>query len=381
MLWPGDPHAHMRKSRTVGERARPAWVTRAEASFLSHVPVEEIDHRIAAGGVAHRRVGSIVLVDLARLTQPVRGAVEPRPVRPPVEPRPVRPPVEPRPVRPPVERRPVRPPVEPRPVRGARARSGRALPGTIVVAVLAGATAIALFVAQLVISRGDVPPVPVDPVASPSAPAVSPAAAIPVGRDPFASPFGAHGKGERSGDVLVKPPGVVRDGDAVIAATTVVNRNDAQWLPPSDVTFVARDATGRVLARTTSTVSLGPGRAQTVIAPDLDVDPAAIAAIEAHIDPAPLRSRGYHQPSVSVTRAAVTDGGKAIAGELSVGPGAGTSAALWCAVFDTLDELAAVSTTQVDLSRSRAPDGRLRFWLTAQPTKPGPYSVSCSARA
>jgi hypothetical protein len=342
MLVAGDPHAHMRKSRTVGETARAAWVTRAEASFLAHVPVDEIDHRIAAGGLAHRRVGSIVLVDLIGLTQPVR------------------------------------PPVEARPVRGARARSGRALPGSLAVAAVAGAAAIVLYVAQLTLLHGDAPAVRVDPAASPTAPSGIASGAIPVGRDPFASPFAAQGKGERSGGVLVKPPGVVREGDAVTAATTVVNRDDRRWLPPSEVTFVARDATGLVLTRTTSTVSLGPGRAQTVVAPDLDVDPGSIAAIEAHIDPAPLRSAGYRAPSVSVSRAEVTDGGKAIEGELAVARGAGESTTLSCAVFDTLDELVAVSTTGVNLSRSRSPDGRLRFWLTAQPTKPGPYSVSCS---
>jgi hypothetical protein len=330
----------MRRSRTVGKGARAAWVTRAEASFLARLPVEQIDHRIAGGGLAHRRVGSTVLVDLVGLTEPVR------------------------------------PPVEARSVRGARARSGRALPGSLVVAVVAAAAAIALYVAQLTILREDAPAIRVDAAATPSAPPAVASGAIPVGRDPFASPFSAQGKGDRSGSVLVKPPGVVREGDAVTAAATVVNRDDERWLPPSEVTFVARDANGRVLTRTSSTVSLGPGRAQTVIAPDLNVAPASIAAIEAHIDPAPLRSAGYRAPSVSVSRAAVTNGGKAIEGQLAVARGAEGTAALSCAVFDTLDELAAVSTTGVDLSRSAG--GRLRFWLTTQPTTPGPYTVSCS---
>ncbi|MGZ4152232.1 MAG: hypothetical protein ACXVP3_07290, partial [Actinomycetota bacterium] len=243
----------------------------------------------------------------------------------------------------------------------------------------AGITAVALFVLQLALFGGTHRRASVALTAPSPSRVVTATPSIPVGRDPFADPFGATGKGDKSGGVLVKPPGVVREGDAVTAATTVVNQNDARWLPPSELTFVARDDTGRIIARTSTTVSLGPGKAETVVAPDLGVDPSAIAAIEAHIRPAPLRSGSYHAPDVGVVRAAATDGGKAIAGLLSVGRGAPSRTTLACAMFDGLDELAGVATKTAELGAAR--HGRLRFWLTAQPAKPGPYKVSCSVSA
>jgi hypothetical protein len=366
----------MRRSRTVGRSARPAWVTRAEAAFLAGVPAEDVDGLIETGRVPARAVGGVVLVDPSGLDlQP-----------------------------------PAAPPAEARSARGARARSDRALrrpkatkaprrpraprppkarkprrSGTrvldrpaAVVGGAAGLTAAALLVLQFTLFGGTRRPEPL--VASPApSPVVTATHSIPVGRDPFADPFGANGKGDRSGGLLVKPPGVVRDGDAVSAATTVVNEDDARWLPPSELTFVARDGNGRVIARTSTTVSLGPGKAETVVAPDLGVDPSAIAAIEAHIHPAPLRSGSYQAPDVGVIRATTTDGGKAIAGLLSVGRGAPPRTTLACAMFDGLDELAGVATGNVALGAARG--GRLRFWLTARPTKPGPYKVSCSVSA
>jgi hypothetical protein len=336
-------------------------VTRAEAAFLARVPLEEIDRWVTSGRLATRSVGANVFVDLSGLGEPV----------------------------------PIRPPVEARSVRDARARSDRALPASAgprptrapvlaplshgplgIVTAIAGATTIALLVVQVgMFGRGV--PAPTTRVDVPTVePVATTPAAVPVGRDPFASPFGATGTGEERGGVLVKPPGVVREGEGVAAATTVVNRSADRWLPPSDLTFVARDETGRVIARSTTTVSLGPGRARTIVAPDLGVDAASIAAIEAHIDPARLRERGFRKPGVGVSEASVTDDGKAIEGALVVGQGAGRRAALSCAMYDTLDELVAVSTTGVDLTRAR--EGRLRFWLTARPRVPGPYRVACS---
>ncbi|MGZ4114934.1 MAG: hypothetical protein ACXVQT_07640 [Actinomycetota bacterium] len=135
----------------------------------------------------------------------------------------------------------------------------------------------ALFVLQLALFGGTHRPASVALTAPSPSRVVTATPSIPVGRDPFADPFGATGKGDKSGGVLVQPPGVVREGDAVTAATTVVNQNDARWLPPSELTFVARDDTGRIIARTSTTVSLGPGKAETVVAPDLGVDPSALA--------------------------------------------------------------------------------------------------------
>jgi hypothetical protein len=367
----------MRRSRTVGRSARPAWVTRAEAAFLAGVPAEDVDGLIETGRVPARVVGGVVLVDPSGLDLKV----------------------------------PATSPAEARSARGARARSDRALrrpkatkaprrrkaprppkarksrtSGTrtldrpaIVVVGAAGLTAAALLVLQLTLFGGTHRPTPLALASSSPSPVATATLSIPVGRDPFADPFGTTGKGDRSGGVLVKPPGVLRDGDAVTAATTVVNEDDSRWLPPSELTFVARDGNGRIIARTSTTVSLGPGKAETVVAPDLGVDPSAIAAIEAHIHPAPLRSGSYHASDVGVIRAATTDGGKAIAGLLSVGRGAPPRTTLACAMFDGLDELAGVATTKVALGAAR--DGRLRFWLTAQPTKPGPYRVSCSVSA
>jgi hypothetical protein len=333
----------MRRSRTVRRSARAAWITRAEAGFVARVPVEEIDRRIAAGAVAHRRVGAVVLVDPSGLVEPAR------------------------------------PPAEARSVRAARARPGRAPRRTTIVAALAGAATILLLVAQFTVSSPPPAIRALEGAAAPSSDATPPPGSIPVGRDPFASPFATQGASDRHGEVLVKPPGVVRDGDGVTAAATVVNRSDDRWMPPSPVTFVARDGAGRVLARKTATVSLGPGRAETVVAPDLGIDAESIAAIEASIHPARLRSGRYRRPSVSVATAAVGEGGKAIKGTLEVGTGAGASAVVSCAMFDSLDELVGVGTADVDLSSPNAGRGRMRFWLTAQPTKPGPYRVSCSA--
>jgi len=210
-------------------------------------------------------------------------------------------------------------------------------------------------------------------------PAATATPTTPVGRDPFADPFGAAGKGDKSGSVLVKPPGVIRDGDQVTAAATVVNQDDGKWLPPSELTFVARDANGHIIARATATVSLGPGKAETVVAPDLGVEPSAIAAIEAHIQPAEMRSGAYPSPSVTVAGAAVAQDGHAITGTLSIGPRAGDRATLACALFDPLDELAGVGTKTIDLHA--ADRGRLSFELTAQPVSAGPYRVACSISA
>jgi hypothetical protein len=113
-----------------------------------------------------------------------------------------------------------------------------------------------------------------------------------------------------------------------------------------------------------------------VIAPDLGVDPAAIAAIEAHIDAAPTRANGYRTPEVSVSAATVTEAGKAISGSLAVAADADGSVRLACVVFDSLDELAGVGSTSVDLSKAQG--GRLRFWMSAQTEAEGPFHVSCA---
>jgi hypothetical protein len=369
----------MKASRTVGRSIRAAWVTRAEAAFLARVPPEEIDRWVATGRLVTRQIGAHVFVDLGRLSEPAPVERSIAAIETPV-----------------VRVDPSASPVEARSVRGARARSGRALPAggakrrrsrptmrrrlapgpAAVIGGAAGLTAIVLLVLQVALFGGTHRGVTSGLAAASGAPATSSPSSIPVGRDPFASPFGAPVEGDEHRGVLVKPPGVVREGDAVTAATTVVNRNPDRWLPPSEVTFLARNQTGHVIARATTTVSLGPGRAQTVVAPDLGVDPSAIAAIEAHIDPAPLRSGRYRVPRVRVARAALIEDAKAIGGVLDVRAGGGAEAQLSCVVFGSLDELSAVSTTSVDLSRAR--HGRLRFWLTAQPTTPGPYRVSCS---
>jgi hypothetical protein len=229
---------------------------------------------------------------------------------------------------------------------------------------------------QLVLFAAQPTPVERDVAAPTAAPVVASPDPIPVGRDPFASPFGAKGKGEEHGGVLVQPPGVVRHGDDVTAATTVVNESKDRWLPPSPVTFVARDATGEVIATTTATVTLGPGRSEMVIAPDLGVDPATIAAIEAHIDAAPLRTGRYRPPNVRVASADVTEGGKSIEGTLDVAPHANGSPTLACVIFDTLDEMTGVGSTTIDLGK--ATNGHLRFWMTAQTDTEGPHHVSCA---
>jgi hypothetical protein len=521
----------MRRTRTVGRNARPAWVTRAEAAYLARVSIDEIDRWIASGRLANRQVGAVVLVDLSGLNEPAAPHAEARPVRGararsgradgrqqrpivadprehraalpeavrrPPEPRPAgeQPPPAVRPLRPPTaapesvsdriaaRARPARPdaatpspvartlehvarppeaprarpvpeppepaggldlPVPPpappapppkergrrqrrrdrraervqeptsdrpkrqeeppadrpkrersprrarrakpveeprrarraKPVEEPRRARRRGLPtGAVAVGAVAGATAVALFAIQFFLFGARTAPIE-ERAAAPTlaAPPASPDA-IPVGRDPFASPFGAKGKGDRSGGVLVKPPGVVRNGDGVAAATTVVNRSKDRWLPPSQVTFVARDATGKVIAQVSTTVSVGPGRSETVVAPDLGVDPASVVAIEAHVDAAPMRSSGYRPPAVTVSSAALSEGGKAIAGTLEVSSRAGSQARLACVVFDPLDELAGIGTTTVDLSK--AADGRLRFWMTAQTDAKGPFRVSCS---
>jgi hypothetical protein len=341
----------MGRSRTARGSARTAWVTRAEAAFIARVGVEEIDRWIAAGSLAHRRIGGVVLVDPT-------GPTDVDPGGPTA----------------------VHRPVEARSVRAARARPGRALPGTILVAAVAALATTALLIGEYLISPRNVRPLTTEAAGPPIVvPTATPGDGVPVGRDPFTSPFTADRSGEKTGEIVVKPPGVVRAGHRVVAAATVVNGSDGRWLPPSDVTFVARDGTGRVLASRTTTVSLAPGRSETVVAPDLGIDPAAIAAIEAHIDPARLRSGRYRPPNVSVATATTRENGKAIEGALVVGNGAGRAAALSCALFDSLDELVGVSTTEVDLSTSHARRGRVRFWMPAHPTRAGPYRVSCSA--
>ncbi len=250
------------------------------------------------------------------------------------------------------------------------------LKGPLVVGAVVGATVAALFGMQMVLTA--VQPDPVEraapePVSGAALPSADP---IPVGRDPFATPFGADGAGEKHGGILVKPPGVVRHGDVVAAATTVVNENHDRWLPASTVTFVARGATGDVVATATADVSLGPGDSQTVIAPDLGVDASAIAAIEAHIDAAPMRTKGYRPPDVSVGSATVGDAGKAISGSLDVAPNADGSVLLACVAFDSLDELAGVGSTTVDLSKAQ--NGRLEFWISTQAEEDGPLRASCA---
>ena len=268
-------------------------------------------------------------------------------------------------------------PSEPSTARRRATRRRARVPRAVVAVVVAAGGTVAILIAIELIFFG-VHPRPVAPaIAAPGeTTADASPSAIPVGRDPFATPFETKGKGDDEAGILVKPPGVLRDGNQVVAAATVVNQSDDRWLPPSEVTFVARDATGHVIARTTTTVTLGPGASQTVVAPNLGVDATAIAAIEADIDPAPMRTKGYRPPSVTVTKAVVAEGGKAIEGSLEVGPHAGSDARLACVAFDPLDDLASVGSTTVDLSK--ATNGHIRFWLTAQPDRPGPYHVACS---
>jgi hypothetical protein len=370
----------MKRSRTVGRNARAAWVTRAEAAYLARVPLEEIDRWIASGRLANRQVGSVLLVDLSGLRQPATPPAEARSVRGArarsgraTRPVTVREPKRTKPAK-------IRGPKPAKPADARRVPAPRARPldrPAVVVGGAAAITIVALLVLQFALFGGVHRPPPLTLAASSPSSAITEAPSIPVGRDPFADPFGANRKGDKAGGVLVKPPGVVRDGGGVTAATTVVNQDDRRWLPPSELTFVARDDNGRVIARTSTTVSLGPGRAETVVAPDLDVDPSAIAAIETHIRPAPLRSGTYHAPPVTVLRAGAVDDGKAIAGLLSVGADAPSRTTLACVMFDGLDEIAGVTTKIIGLGAAR--DGRLRFWLTAQPTTAGPYKVSCSA--
>ncbi len=355
MLVPGGANARMR-ART-GTSEGPAWVTRAEAAFLAHVPVEEVDRRIAEGRLACRHVGSLVLVDPAGLRPGRTSADVAEPARPPAAGDRIRPPAE---------------------LRAFAAPHRRLLPrGALVVGcVVVGVTASLLGLQHLPFG-GDDPPVSSVGAARPSFGAPTPTPSLRVGRDPFASPFAGDGQGQRRGAVLVKPPGVVREGGLVAAATTVVNRSRDRWLPPSELTFVARDATGTVIATSRATVTVAPGGSQAVVAPSLGVDPASIATIEARLHPAPLHAGRYRPPPVRVASADVVDGGKAISGVLTVDRGAGAGASLACAVFDPLDELAGVSTTTVDLTRANG--GRLRFWLTLQPQAPGPYRAACSA--
>jgi len=410
----------MRRSRTIEGQARSHWITRAEAAFTLGVSFQEIDRRIAEGSLPHRSVGAVLLVDVGPgpsetrepAGSPADTAVEadpevdrprPRPLRPerPKREHPVvrhprleradleRPTIDPPRREPPVPSAvvpataPAPPPPAPAldpPIRAERrrrrSRDRMPIPRAAIVAGIAIVLAAGLGVLQFVLYPATGRRAPVALAAPPSAAPSASASPIPVGRDPFSSPFGTSGKGDHAGGVVVRPPGVVREGDRVTAAATVVNEDHRRWLPRSEVTFVARDSTGRVIAKTTTSVSLAPGGSQTVIAPDLGVDPSEIAAIEAHIRPAKLRTGRFPAPDVWVTISRVESEGNAVSGVLSIDRGSSGSATLACVLFDPLDQLAGVNTTTVDPSKARA--GHLRFWMSIQPAIPGPYRASCS---
>lgn len=338
----------LRKRRAV---AAPDWVTPAEASFLTRVPIEDVHTWARIGRVEQRPIGrggdrilvrTIDVLDTAERHAQGLPTLEPSAPRPPVE----------------ALRK-----GEPPRVRSLRAFSrGRIVAATVaLVTVAASAVLAVLGPGWIRTERGPRVVVPVS--AGGRLAAVSQDV---VGRDPFVSPFGA----DQAGSIVVKPPVAIRHGSSLSAAAVVVNQSRDERLEPTELVFVAHDATGRVVGRQATVVSLEPGKSTTVVADGIDIGSARPVTLEAKLTDGPVEPERRTEPAaVEILGVRATSDGRAVTGRVKI-RSERLTLQIGCAVFDGDGELAAVGFTTL-----RA--GQRSFSVPTRPVRSGPYDASC----
>ncbi len=343
-------------SRTQRAVAAPGWVTPVEASFLARVPLDDVRTWVESGRVEQRPVGRRAAI-LVR-TIDVMDEAERRAQRRPTQDSTPR-------------RIPARPPVEALPERRRtraghrrRFRTGRVVLAMVaVLAVVGGAVVAVLGPGWIETDRS-----PRTDVPAPAGGELVSVSEEVVGRDPFASPFG----GEGAGEVVVKPPVAIRHGSSLSAAAIVVNQSRHEPLPPTQLVFVAHDATGEVVGRHAAVVSLDPARSTTVVAERIDVGDAGPVTIEAKLmDRSVARARSTREPEVRIVDVRSMSDGRSVTGRVDVrtsGPGV----RIGCALFDGEGELAAVGFATLR-GRERS------FRIATRPVRSGPYDASCFA--
>jgi hypothetical protein len=343
-----DADTDLRTHRAV---AAPDWVTPAEASFLARVPLEDVRTWARIGRVEQRPIGrakdSILLRKIDVLDTAERHAQGLPTLEPPAP-------------RPPVEA--LRTRERPR-VRSLRTLSG----GRVVAALLALVTVVASAVLALLgpgwirTERG--PRVVVPVYAGGRVAAVSQDV---VGRDPFVSPFGA----DQVGTIVVKPPVAIRHGSSLSAAAVVVNQSHDEPLTPTQLVFVAHDATGRIVGRQATVVSLEPGKSTTVVADGIDIGSARPVTLEAKLTDGPVEPERRTEPAaVEILGVRATSDGRAVTGRVDMRSDR-PAFQIGCAMFDGDGELAAVGFTTL-----RA--GERSFSIPTRPVRSGPYDASC----
>ena len=343
-----DADTDLRTHRAV---AAPDWVTPAEASFLARVPLEDVCTWARIGRVEQRPIGrakdSILLRTIDVLDTAERHAQGLPTLEPPVS-------------RPPVEA--LRKREQPR-VRSLRTLSG----GRIVAATVALVTVVASAVLALLgpgwirTERGPRVVVPVS-----AGGRVAAVSQDVVGRDPFVSPFGA----DRAGSIVVKPPVAIRHGSSLSAAAVVVNQSQDEPLTPTQLVFVAHDATGRIVGRQATVVSLDPGKSTTVVADGIDIGSARPVTLEAKLTDGPVEREPRTEPAaVEILGVRATSDGRAVTGRVDVRSDR-PAFQIGCAMFDGDGELAAVGFTTLR-------DGQRSFSIPTRPVRSGPYDASC----
>jgi len=343
-----DADTDLRTHRAV---AAPDWVTPGEASFLARVPLEDVRTWARIGRVEQRPIGhgkdSILLRTIDVLDTAERHAQGLPTLEPPVS-------------RPPVEA--LRKREQPR-VRSLRTLSG----GRIVAATVALVTVVASAVLALLgpgwirTERGPRVVVPVS-----AGGRVAAVSQDVVGRDPFVSPFGA----DRAGSIVVKPPVAIRHGSSLSAAAVVVNQSQDEPLTPTQLVFVAHDATGRIVGRQATVVSLDPGKSTTVVADGIDIGSARPVTLEAKLTDGPVEREPRTEPAaVEILGVRATSDGRAVTGRVDVRSDR-PAFQIGCAMFDGDGELAAVGFTTLR-------DGERSFSIPTRPVRSGPYDASC----
>jgi len=343
-----DADTDLRTHRAV---AAPDWVTPAEASFLARVPLEDVRTWARIGRVEQRPIGhgkdSILLRTIDVLDTAERHAQGLPTLEPPVS-------------RPPVEA--LRKREQPR-VRSLRTLSG----GRIVAATVALVTVVASAVLALLgpgwirTERGPRVVVPVS-----AGGRVAAVSQDVVGRDPFVSPFGA----DRAGTIVVKPPVAIRHGSSLSAAAVVVNQSQDEPLTPTQLVFVAHDATGKIVGRQATVVTLDPGKSTTVVADGIDIGSARPVTLEAKLTDGPVEREPRTEPAaVEILGVRATSDGRAVTGRVDVRSDR-PAFQIGCAMFDGDGELAAVGFTTLR-------DGQRSFSIPTRPVRSGPYDASC----
>jgi hypothetical protein len=131
----------------------------------------------------------------------------------------------------------------------------------------------------------------------------------------------------------------LRDGRWVAAAVGVRNQNRDVWVPNSEVLFLAVDASGRVIGRFQSLVSLGPGQSRTVVAQSIELESPRVKldSVQVTLTPGPWQPIStFRPPNLHISRIrVVTRGhGVSVTGDVSNRRREEVYAQVFCALWD-----------------------------------------------